>query len=131
MKVKLFTFLVFSLLAFLPMKAFVSSDVHRVEEKKDIDLEGDMEDERNKSLLLPFDAFQVDNSEICVMSYDAHSAVTIRIMDASGTTMDTQSLSLGSQQVVSFDISSYSNGTYTLVISTPQGTYLSGMFEIV
>ena len=50
MKVKLFTFLVFSLLAFLPMKAFVSSDVHRVEEKKDIDLEGDMEDERNKSL---------------------------------------------------------------------------------
>lgn len=131
MKVKLFTFLVFSLLAFLPMKAFVSSDVHRVEEKKDIDLEGDMEDERNKSLLLPFDAFQVDNSEICVMSYDAHSAVTIRIMDAGGTMMDTQSLSLGSQQVVSFDISSYPNGTYTLIISTPQGTYLSGMFEIV
>ena len=113
------------------MKAFVSSDVHRVEEKKDIDLEGDMEDERNKSLLLPFDAFQVDNSEICVMSYDAHSAVTIRIMDAGGTMMDTQSLSLGSQQVVSFDISSYPNGTYTLIISTPQGTYLSGMFEIV
>ena len=131
MKVKLFTFLVFSLLAFLPMKAFVSSDVHRVEEKKDIDLEGDMEDERNKSLLLPFDAFQVDNSEICVMSYDAHSAVTIRIIDAGGTTMDTQSLSLGSQQVVSFDISSHPNGTYTLIISTPQGTYLSGMFEIV
>ena len=131
MKVKLFTFLAFSLLAFLPMKAFLPSDVYRVEEKKNIDLEGDMEDERNKSLLLPFDAFQVDNSEICVMSYDAHSAVTIRIIDAGGTTMDTQSLSLGSQQVVSFDINSYPNGTYTLVITTPQGTFLSGMFEIV
>ena len=131
MKVKFFTFLAFPLLAVLPMKAFVSSDVYRVEEKKDVDLEGDMEDDRNKSLLLPFNAFQVDNSEICVMSYDAHSAVTIRIMDASGTMMDTQSLSLGSQQVVSFDISSYPNGTYTLIISTPQGTYLSGMFEIV
>ena len=131
MKVKLFTFLAFSLLAFLPMKAFVASDVLRVEEKKDIDLGGDMEDERNKSLLLPFKAFQVDNSEICVMSYGVHSSVTIRIMDAGGTTMDTQSLSLGSQQVVSFNISSYPNGTYTLVVSTPQGTYLSGMFEIV
>lgn len=113
------------------MKAFVASDVLRVEEKKDIDLGGDMEDERNKSLLLPFKAFQVDNSEICVMSYGVHSSVTIRIMDAGGTTMDTQSLSLGSQQVVSFNISSYPNGTYTLVVSTPQGTYLSGMFEIV
>ncbi len=62
MKVKLFTFLAFPLLAVLPMKAFVSSDVYRVEEKKDIDLEGDMEDERNKSLLLPFNALLKKNS---------------------------------------------------------------------
>ncbi|MBR0543738.1 MAG: DUF3244 domain-containing protein [Bacteroidaceae bacterium] len=45
-------------------------------------------------------------------------------------TVDVHSSSLASQQVVSFDISNYRNGTYTLVISTPQGTYLTGVFDV-
>lgn len=57
MKVKFFTFLAFPLLAVLPMKAFVSSDVYRVEEKKDVDLEGDKEEK-------PYCLFNYDNKAI-------------------------------------------------------------------
>lgn len=130
MRTKLLTFITLSILAACPMKANVSSNVFRVEDKKDIDLKGDMEDEREKSLVLPFKAFQVDNAEICVMSYNVHSAVTMRIIDVNGITVDVYSSSLTSQQIISFDISNYPNGAYTLVISTPQGTYLTGVFDV-
>lgn len=118
------------LLAVLPMQAFVLSNALRVEDKKDIELKGDTEDERDKSLLLPFGAYQIDNAEVCVMSYDFCSNATICILDASGQTTDCFASSLSSMQVVSFDINGYPNGTYTLVISTPQGTYLTGVFEV-
>ena len=129
MKTKIITFFVL-LLAVLPMQAFVLSNALRVEDKKDIELKGDTEDERDKSLLLPFGAYQIDNAEVCVMSYDFCSNATICILDASGQTMDCFASSLSSMQVVSFDINGYPNGTYTLVISTPQGTYLTGVFEV-
>ena len=129
MKTKIITFFVL-LLAVLPMQAFVLSNALRVEDKKDIELKGDTEDERDKSLLLPFGAYQIDNAEVCVMSYDFCSSATICILDASGQTMDCFASSLSSMQVVSFDINGYPNGTYTLVISTPQGTYLTGVFEV-
>ena len=112
------------------MKAFESSDVYRVENKKDIELEGDTEDERQKSLTLPFGAYLEDNLEVCVISYDDCPMVTLSIIDAYGNTIDTLSSALTSLQVVTFDISNYSNRTYTLVITTPTGTYLTGMFEV-
>ena len=130
MKIKLFTILALSLLAVLPMKAVTSFGVLQVEDKKDIELKGDMEDDRQKSLVFPFGAYQVDNTEVCVVSYDTHSATTISIVDVRGATIDSCSSSLSSQQVVSFDVSNYANGIYTLVITTPQGTYLTGTFEI-
>lgn len=129
MKTKIITFLLL-LLAIFPMKAFDSSDVFRVEDKKDIELEGDTEDELKKSLTLSFGAYQENNQEVCVISYDDCPMVTLSITDAYGNTIDTLSSALTSLQVVSFDISNYSNGTYTLVINTPMGTYLSGIFEI-
>lgn len=64
------------------------------------------------------------------MSYDFCSNATICILDTSGQTMDYFTSSLSSMQVVSFDINGYPNGTYTLVISTSQGTYLAGVFEV-
>ena len=130
MKTKLFTFIALSLLAVLPMKAVTSFEVLQVEDKKDIELKGDVEDDRKKSLFVPFGAYQVDNTEVCVVSYDTHSATTISIVDVCGATIDSHSSSLSSQQVVSFDVSNYANGIYTLVITTPQGTYLTGTFEI-
>ena len=122
--------IILSLLVAMPMNVFAMFDILEVEDKKDIELKGETEDENEKSLILPFGAYQIDNAAICVMSYDAYSNTTIRILDANGWTMDAFSSSLVSMQVVSFDISSYPNGIYTLVITTPQGTYLTGTFEI-
>lgn len=129
MKTKIITLLL-SLSAILPMKAFKSSDVSRVEDKKDVKLDGRTEDDDKKSLTLPFGAYQEDNLEIGVISYDDCPTVTLSIIDAYGNTIDTLSSALASLQVVTFDISNYSNGTYTLVITTPTGTYLTGMFEV-
>lgn len=129
MKTRIITFFVL-LLAILPMQAFVSFDTFRVEDKKDLELQGDTEDERKKSLVLPFGAYQIDNAKICVMSYDAYSDIMIRVLDAGGQTMDCYHSGLSSLQTVSFDISNYANGTYTLIITTPQGIYLTGVFEV-
>ena len=129
MKTNIITFLLL-LIAINPMKAFESSDVLRVEDKKDINLDGKTEDDRNKSLTLPFGAYLEDNLEVCVISYDDCPMVTLSIIDAYGNTIDTLSSALTSLQVVTFDISNYSNRTYTLVITTPTGTYLTGMFEV-
>lgn len=129
MKTRIITFLLL-LIAIYPMKAFESSDVYRVENKKDIELEGDTEDDDKKSLTFPFGAYQEDNLEVYIISYDDCPMVTLSIIDAYGNGIDTLSSALTSLQVVSFDISGYSHGTYTLVISTPTGTYLTGMFEV-
>ena len=129
MKTNIITFLLL-LIAINPMKAFESSDVLRVEDKKDINLDGKTEDDRNKSLTLPFGAYQEDNQRICVISYDAHSSATICVMDSCGETVDVYSSSLSSLQVIPFNISNYANGIYTLIITTPQGIYLTGTFEI-
>ena len=118
------------LLAVLPINALVSSNGIKVEDKKDIELKGTTEDDRKKSLVLPFGAYQINNTEVCVMSYDFCSSATICIFDASGQTMDCFISSLAAMQVVSFDINGYPNGIYTLVISTPLGTYLTGVFEV-
>ena len=129
MKTTLFT-AILALLSILPMEAFPSFSVMKVEDNKDIKLDGDTEDENNKSLTFPFGAYQEDNLEVCVISYDDCPMVTLSIIDAYGNAIDTLSSALTSLQVVTFDISNYSNGTYTLVITTPTGTYLTGMFEV-
>lgn len=129
MKLFIFTGL-FAFLAVLPMKAFSSFSVMEVEDKKDIKLDGNTEDDNPKSLVLPFGAYQEDNQEVCVVSYNICPSVTIRIIDAYGNTMDSLDSSLSSLQVTTFDISGYAVGIYTLVIATPQGTYLTGVFEV-
>lgn len=129
MKITLFT-AILALLAILPMEAFPSFSVMEVEDKEDIKLDGRTEDDDKKSLTLPFGAYQKDNLEVCVISYDDCPMVTLSIIDAYGNTIDTLSTSLISLQVVTLDISNFSNGTYTLVITTPTGTYLTGMFEV-
>ena len=81
MKTSIITFLLL-LIAIYPMKAFESSDVLRVEDKKDINLDGKTEDDRNKSLTLPFGAYQEDNLEVCIISYDDYPMVNLSIIDA-------------------------------------------------
>ena len=129
MKPRIITFFVL-LLAILPIQAFVLSNTLKVEDKKDIELKGDTEDDNTKSLHLPYGAYQMDNQEVCVMPYGAYSNVSIRILDTNGWVMDDYTSGLSPLQTISFDISNYPAGTYTLVITTPQGTYLTGVFEV-
>ncbi len=120
-----------SILLVMPTMAWeVVYDTNDEYKKEDIKLEGETEDDRQKSLVFLFSAYQTNNNKVCVMSYDFCSNATISILDASGQTMDCFASSLSPMQVVSLDINGYPNGTYTLVISTPQGTYLTGMFEV-
>ena len=56
MKTTLFT-AILALLSILPMEAFPSFSVMKVEDNKDIKLDGDTEDENNKSLTFPFGAY--------------------------------------------------------------------------
>ena len=120
-----------SILLVMPIKAWqVVFDTDDEYKKEDIKLEGETEDDRQKSLVFSFSAYQTNNNKVCVMSYDFCSNATICILDTSGQTMDYLTSSLSSMQVVSFDINGYPNGTYTLVISTSQGTYLAGVFEV-
>jgi hypothetical protein len=129
MKTRIITFFVL-LLVVLPIQAFVLSNTLKVEDKKDIELKGDTEDDNTKSLHLPYGAYQMDNQEVCVMPYGAYSNVSVRILDTNGWVMDDYTSGLSPLQTISFDISNYPAGTYTLVITTPQGTYLTGVFEV-
>lgn len=129
MKTRIITFFVL-LLVVLPIQAFVLSNTLKVEDKKDIELKGDTEDDNTKSLIFPYGAYQMDNQEVCVMPYGAYSNVSIRILDTNGWVMDDYTSGLSPLQTISFDISNYPAGTYTLVIKTPQGTYLTGVFEV-
>ena len=55
--------------------------------------------------------------------------VTISILGNSGT-VETRTVSFTDFQTEIFDISRYAAGNYSLLITTPRGTYLSGNFKI-
>lgn len=93
-----------------------------------IELEGIIEDERERTLLLPVEAW-TNRNELNVIFHYAVSNVTITIYGPTGV-LANHIVSLYSYQSEVFDISNYPAGTYTLVITTPQGTYLTGVFEV-
>ena len=126
----IFITLLMGLLSLFKAGATEDISVLSNEDKKEIELQGTTEEDRPKSLIIPFEASQIGNSSICITSLQQCTAVTIYIMDAYGCTIDTHTSSLMPQQTLTFNISGYANGIYTLTITTPQGTCLSGMFEI-
>ncbi len=128
MKTTLLTFIV-SLFAFISINAIVPS-THAIEEKKPIELEGEKDDNREKSLIIPFEAWQTDNEEIKIVSYHACTNTTISICTISGQVLDSQTLSFASMQSVTFNIGNYAEGYYLVKISMPNGTEFSGAFVI-
>ena len=128
MKTTLLTFIV-SLFAFITTDAIAPSTL-AIEEKKPIDLEGETENGRDKSLITPFQTWQTDNEEIEIVSYHACTNTTISICTASGQVLDSRTLSLASMQSTTLNISNYAEGYYLVKISTPNGTEFSGTFMI-
>lgn len=128
MKTTLVTFIL-SLFAFIPINAIVPS-THAIEEKKPIDLEREKDDNREKSLIIPFEAWQTDNEKIEIESYHACTDVTISVCTINGQVLDSQTLSLASMQFVTFNIADYASGYYQVKITTLNGTEYTGTFMI-
>lgn len=128
MKTTLLTFIV-SLFTLITTDAIVPS-THAIEEKKPIDLESENKDDREKSLVISFEAWQTDNEEIKIVSYHACTNTTISICTISGQVLDSQTLSFASMQSVTFNIGNYTEGYYLVKINTPTNTEYSGTFMI-
>lgn len=128
MKTTLLTFIL-SLFAFITTDAITPSTL-AIEEKKPIELEGENGDDREKSLVIPFEAWQTNNVEIGIVSYHACTNVTIRICTTSGQVLDSQTLSFASMQSVALNTNDYDSGYYQVKITTPTGTEYTGTFII-
>ena len=118
-----------SILAFLSINATSPASL-AVEKKEDIDLKGRDKSDREKSLVIPFQAWLVDNEEVEVLSYHAYADVIVSISTVSGQVLNPQTLSFASMQSVTFNLANYAEGYYLVKISTPSGTEFSGTFFI-
>ena len=128
MKTTLFT-IILSLYAFISIDAITPSTL-AIEEKKPIDIESEDQNERVKSLVIPFEAWQTDNKEIEILSYHACTNVTISICTTGGQVLDIQTLSFASMQSVALNTNDYDSGYYQVKITTSAGTEYTGTFII-
>ena len=117
--------ILFLLLAFLCLPSW-GADEPKKKEPTQIDLVGRLESDNERSLIFPLEAFEND-AEVNLTSWQTINNATIIIIGINGI-MFSQVISLGEGCTESISLNGYASGTYTLVISTPQGTYLSGMF---
>lgn len=128
MKTTLFIFIL-SLFTFISTNAITSS-TFAIEEKKPIDLEKEKNDNNEKSLVIPFEAWLVDNEEVEVLSYHTYTDVTVNIFTISGQVLDSQTLSFATMQSVTFNLSNYTSGFYQIKITTPNDIQIVGTFMI-
>ena len=84
--------------------------------------------DKGRSSVNFIEAFE-DDVTLAIITWQAMDGATVTISGVNGIVFS-QSFSLSGGNIEIIDISNYSNGTYTLIISTPQGTYLTGTFEI-
>ena len=116
-------------MAFVSTNATVPTTLS-INEREDIDLNGKNKDDRGKSLVIPFQAWLVDNEEVEILSYHAYTDVTVSICTVSGQVLHSQNLSFASMQSVTFNIGNYAEGYYLVKINTPSNTEYSGTFMI-
>ena len=121
--------LILSCMAFVSTNATVPTTLS-INEREDINLNGKNKDDRGKSLVIPFQAWLVDNEEIEILSYHAYTDVTVSICTVSGQVLDSQTLSFAFMQSVTFNIGNYTEGYYLVKINTPSNTEYSGTFII-
>ncbi|WP_237040706.1 DUF3244 domain-containing protein [Phocaeicola faecalis] len=98
------------------------------EEPTIIEIIGIFETHKDRSLVLPLEAY-LDGSQLTLTFFDAIEDVTISILGNSDT-VETRTVSFTDFQTETFDVSRYAVGSYSLLITTPRGTYLLGNFKI-
>lgn len=94
----------------------------------EIQIMGKFEDHKDRSLVLPLEAY-LDGAQLTLTFFDAIEDVTVSIVGNSGT-VETRTVSFNDFQTEIFDVSRYAAGNYSLLITTPRGTSLSGNFKI-
>lgn len=119
----------FLLLAFItiPIWGTVNEDKKETY-PTEIQIMGKFETHKDRSLVFPLEAY-LDGSQLTLTFFDAIEDVTISILGNSGT-VETRTVSFTNFQTETFDVSRYAVGSYSLLITTPRGTYLSGNFKI-
>ena len=98
------------------------------EEPTIIEILGLFETHKDRSLVLPLEAY-LDGRQLTLTFFDAIEDVTVSIVGNSGT-VETRTVSFNDFQTEIFDVSRYAAGNYSLLITTPRGTSLSGNFKI-
>ena len=98
------------------------------EEPTIIEILGLFETHKDRSLVLPLEAY-LDGRQLTLTFFDAIEDVTGSIVGNSGT-VETRTVSFNDFQTEIFDVSRYAAGNYSLLITTPRGTCLSGNFKI-
>ena len=98
------------------------------EEPTIIEILGLFETHKDRSLVLPLEAY-LDGRQLILTFFDAIEDVTVSIVGNSGT-VETRTVSFNDFQTEIFDVSRYAAGNYSLLITTPRGTSLSGNFKI-
>ena len=93
-----------------------------------IEILGLFETHDNRSLVFPLEAY-LDGGQLILTFFDAIEDVTVSIVGNSGT-VETRTVSFNDFQTEIFDVSRYAAGNYSLLITTPRGTSLSGNFKI-
>lgn len=94
----------------------------------EIQIMGTFEDHKNRSINFPLEAY-IDGTQLILTFFDTIEDVTISVIGISGT-METCTISFNDFQTEIFDVSQYAAGSYSLLITTPRGTNLSGSFRI-
>lgn len=121
--------ILFLLLMFITIPIWGTINEDKKETKPtEVQIKGEYETNRRKSLYFPLEAY-IDSSQLTLTFFDALEDVTISIIGISGT-MEIRTVSLNSFQTEVFDVSQYATGSYSLLITTPRGTNLSGSFRI-
>lgn len=77
---------------------------------------------------LPITAF-LDGTDLCIELSSAISDLNI-ILIKENVEIANRTISVEAEQCETFDLSEYGAGSYQIVLTTPQGTYLSGEFSL-
>lgn len=98
--------------------------------EKEIDFEGSfiMDDARSASL--PIEAYLQGTQVVITFYVDLSDATVTIASEENNQEMEERTISFIDSAPEVFNISGYSKGTYIITITTPRGTYLSGLFRI-
>lgn len=118
--------IIISMFVFLCIPIWATNEENKQPTK--IELAGELSTHNERSLIIPLEAFENDVT-LTFIVYNEMGAANIIINSPNGI-MHNQTLYLSPNDIETIDISNYTNGIYTLVITTSQSTNLTGIFEV-